>query len=55
MWCISFFLESGDKIKQFVLRLVNDEKIVENAYQIYSEVDMPVEIKKLIASINLRL
>ena len=48
-------LESGDKIKQFVLRLVNDEKIVENAYQIYSEVDMPVEIKKLIASINLRL
>lgn len=60
---ISFFdsiecldiLESGDKIKQFVFRLVNDEKIVENAYQKYSGIDMPIEIRKLIDSINLRL
>jgi len=60
---ISFFdciecldiLKSGNKIKQFVYRLINDEKKIELFYQNYSGIDMPDEIKRLISTINLRL
>ena len=43
------------KIKEFVYKIIEDEKKIESAYQTYSEVELEQNIKKLLASVNYRL
>lgn len=43
------------KIKEFVNKIIKDEKKIENAYQTYSEVELEQSIKKILALVNYRL
>lgn len=43
------------KIKEFVYKIIEDEKKIERAYQTYSEFELEQSIKKLLISTNYRL